>query len=230
MKLGPLLVTVLIVGAMFAFFFWLSRKRKGEVAAARAATVARGWTWVERDDTVFAGLTPLMFSAGQRQWADDVIKAPDFVAYSFHWVTGRGDRKDTHSRRVAMLKTGVRLPMMEVVPQTIVSAAETAITSGDMDVELAAFNRAWSVRTTVAPVAHAVLHPRMIERFMDPGMKFRSVFFDQGWIGIVDNVVNTAAVVDHAVDAVAVAREVEALVPPHLVREYGDGEAGAASQ
>jgi len=228
MKLGPLVIVVLVVAAIVVFFWWLARKRKGEVAAASAAASARGWTWVGKDDSVFAGLTPLMFGEGQRRWADDVVKGDDFVAYSFHWVTGRGDRKDTHTRRVTMVSTGVQLPMMEVVPQTVVSSVETAMSGGDMDVELAAFNKGWSVRSTVAPAAHAVLHPRMIERLMDPAMRFRSVFFDQGRIGIVDLVVQTPDLIDHATATVAIAKEIQALVPPHVVREYGGSDAGQA--
>ena len=110
------------------------------------------------------------------------------------------------------------------------SSVETAMSGGDMDIELAAFNRAWSVRSTVATAAHAVLHPRMVERFMDPAMRFRGVFFDQGWLGIVDNVVQVPALVDHAADTVTVAKEFEALIPPHLVREFGGSDSAPAPQ
>jgi hypothetical protein len=220
-SIGTVVVVVLVIGAIVGFLVWSARKRKVEVATVSAAVAARGWTWAENDNSVFAGLAPMMFGAGRNQRADDVVKGPDFVAYSFRWITGQGDRKDTHTRRVTMVRTPVRLPMMEVVPQNVVTAIETAASGGDLDVELAAFNKAWSVRSTEQSVSHAVLHPRMIERFMDPQMRFRGVFFDAGWIGIVDNVVPTATLADHAESTVAVAREIEALLPPHLVREYG---------
>lgn len=219
--IGTIVVVVLVVGAIVGFFVWSARKRKAEVATLSAAVTARSWAWAENDNSVFAGLTPMMFSAGRDQRADDVVKGPDFVAYSFRWVTGQGDRKDTHTRRVTMVRTPVRVPMMEVVPQNVVASIETAASGGDMDVELAAFNKAWSVRSTEQSVAHAVLHPRMVERFMDAQMRFRGVFLDAGWIGIVDNAVPTATLAEHAESTVAVAREIEALIPPHVVREYG---------
>lgn len=119
-----------------------------------------------------------------------------------------------------MLVAGPTLPLLEVEADTIVAKMRTTVAGGDHDVELAEFNKAWSVRTSDERVGHAVLHPAMIERFMNPDLYGRSVFFEKGRIGLVDYVVQLEDIVTHTDASVAVLRELEALIPQHLRTEF----------
>lgn len=217
-----LIIFVIFVAGLVAFVVWLVRKRKAEVATLMPQLASRGWSHAERDDSVFAGLSALPFGRGNGAMARDVLRAsdPEFVAYTYRWRTGSGEHKNDHTRRITMLKQGPEVPLFEVEPQTVVARVETAAAGGDLDVELADFNRAWSVRATDPRVTHAMLHPRMVERFMHPDMFGRGVFFEGGWIAMVDQGVQTPMLAEHAEQSLAILRELAALIPPHLVKEF----------
>lgn len=216
-----LIVVVVFIGGLVAFFWWLAAKRKSEVAGLQPQLTPHGWTWSDRDDQAFAGLTVLPFERGHSQRAHDVIRGaqPAMLAFTYRWTTGSGDNRNRHVRRVTMLKAGPVIPRTEVEPDTVVAKLETAAAGGDLNVELEDFNKAWSVRASDQRISHALLHPRMIERLMQPDLFGRGVFFENGWIGIVDYVVQVRDMVDHARNTLAVASDIADLIPAHLVRE-----------
>lgn len=218
----PVLVLIVVfVGCLVAFFWWLGAKRKSEVAGLQSQLTPHGWTWSERDDHVFAGLTVLPFERGHSQRAHEVIHGaqPPIIAFTYRWTTGSGDNRNRHVRRVTMIKAGPVIPRTEVDPNTAVAKLETAAAGGDLTLELDDFNKAWTVRATDQRISHALLHPRMMERLMRPDLFGRGVFFENGWIGVIDHVVQVRDMVDHARATVAVASDIADLVPPHLVQE-----------
>jgi hypothetical protein len=147
-------------------------------------------------------------------------EVPAFTAFTYMWRTGSGDSKNSHTRQITMLRTGPVLPRTEVEPQTIVARAETAAAGGDLDIELADFNRAWSVRSQDQRVSHALLHPRMVERIMQPDLSGRGIFFENGHLAIVDHVIHVPRLAEHTASTVEVLRELAALIPSHLAKEY----------
>lgn len=120
-----------------------------------------------------------------------------------------------------MLMRSLKLPKLEIEADTAVAKMRTAAAGGDHDVELAQFNKAWSVRATDERVSHAVLNPAMVERFMKPDLLGRAVFFEKGRIGLVDQVVQLEDIVLHTDASVAVLRDIEALIPDFLRVEFG---------
>jgi hypothetical protein len=220
-SIPSLILLVVVTGAIVGFFWWLAAKRRSDVAGLTPHLQQHGWTWAERDDQVFAGLTAIPFGRGHSQRAHEVIQGTEPVmrAFTFRWTTGSGDNRNRHVRRVTMIKAGPVIPLTEVEPDTVVAKLETAAAGGDLNVELADFNKAWSVRATDQRISHALLHPRMIERFMQPDLYGRGVFFEQGWIGVIDHVVQVRDVVDHTRSTLAIASDLADLIPPHLVRE-----------
>jgi hypothetical protein len=216
------IVVIIFVLGMVGFVVWLVLKRKADVAGLRTEVEQHGWSLVERDDALVEGYVSLPFGRGHAQHARDVIRgdSPTFVAFTYLWRTGSGDSKNSHTRQVTMLAAGPVLPRTEVEPQTIVARAETAAAGGDLDVELADFNRAWSVRSEDTRVSHALLHPRMVERIMQPDLFGRGIFFENGRVAIVDHVVQVPHLAEHTAATLVILQELADLIPPHLARDY----------
>ncbi len=221
----PIIATVLVIGMVGGVGAWVvldGRKRKAATAALAAPLSERGWTLTARGDQVAAGLSVVPFGAGSQRRCEDVIQSRDkgIVSFTYRWTTGSGEHKNHHTRRVTMLLGGPKLPKLEVDADTVVAKLRAAVSGGDHNVELAEFNKAWSVRATDERVGHAVIHPLMIDRFMKPDLVGRSVFFEKGRIGLVDYVVKLEDIVIHADAAVATLHDIDRLIPELLRAEF----------
>jgi hypothetical protein len=216
------IVFVLFVAGMIAYIVWVLRKRKNELALVKTEAQSRNWQFMERDDSRATGFESLPFGRGHSQHASDVLTddAGSFSSFTYTWRTGSGDSKNSHTRRITALQSGAFIPRTEVEPQTIVAKVETAAAGGDLDVELADFNRAWSVRAADPRVSHALLHPRMVERIMAPDLVGRGIFFEGGYVAIVDYVIQTPQLVAHTEVTIAILEELGALIPGHLAKEF----------
>ncbi len=221
----PIIATVLIIGMVGGVGAWVvidGRRRKATTAALAAPLSERGWTLAVRGDQVVAGLSVVPFGAGSQRRCEDVIQSRDkgIVSFTYRWTTGSGKHKNSHTRRVTMILGGPKLPRLEVEADTMVAKMRAAASGGDHNVELAEFNKAWSVRATDERVGHAVIHPLMIDRLMQPDLMGRSVFFENGRIGLVDYVVQLEDIVIHTDSAVATLRDIDALIPDFLRSEF----------
>lgn len=221
----PVIATVLIivmVGGVGAWIMYDARTRKRTNAALVEQAGALGWSFVERDDAVAASFTGVPFGATKAARSEDVLRSADgeVTSFTYRWRTGGGGNTNDHTRRVTVLRAGPTLPRLEVEPGTVIAKANALAHGSEMDLELAAFEKAWSVRATDQRVGHAVMHPRMIERFMKQDLWARSVFFEAGFVGIVDQIIQRPHVATHTVDTVAVLRELEALIPDFLRTEF----------
>jgi len=221
----PIIATVLImvmIGGVGAWVVSDGRKRKATTAALAEPLSARGWTLAERGDQVAAGLTVVPFGAGSQRRCEDVIQSrdKDVVSFTYRWTTGSGKHKNHHTRRVTMLMGGPKLPKLEVDADTVIAKLRAAASGGHHNIELAEFNKAWSVRLTDERVGQAVIHPLMIDRFMQPDLFGRSVFFEKGRIGLVDYVVQFEDIVIHTDAAVATLRDIDRLIPEFLRAEF----------
>ncbi len=221
----PIIATVLMivmVGGVGAWIVIEGRRRKATTAALAEPLSARGWTLAERGDHVAAGLTVVPFGAGSQRRCEDVIQSrdKDIVSFTYRWTTGSGKNKNHHTRRVTMLMGGPNLPKLEVEADTVIAKMRAVASGGDHNVELAEFNKAWSVRATDERAGHAVLHPLMIDRFMQPDLWGRAVFFERGGVGLVDYVVQFEDIVTHTDAAVATLRDIDRLIPEFLRAEF----------
>jgi hypothetical protein len=129
-----------------------------------------------------------------------VIRASDKrgASFTYRWTTRSGEQKIDHKKRVTMILWGPKLPKLEV------EAGAVPTTSHVADER----------------VGQAMMHPEMIDRLTKPDLVGRSVFFDKGRIGLVDEAVPLADIVIHTDVSVAVLREIEALIPVALRAEF----------
>ncbi len=221
----PVIATVLIIAMVGGVGAWVvidARTRKRTNASLIEQAGALGWGFVERDDAVASTFTGVPFGKAKAGRSEDVLRSADgeVTSFTYRWRTGGGGNTNYHTRRVTVLRAGPTMPRLEVEPGTVIAKANALAHGSEMNLELVDFEKTWSVRATDDRVGHAVMHPRMMERFMRQDLWARSVFFEAGYVGIVDLVVQRPHLVTHTVDTVAVLREIEALIPDFLRADY----------
>jgi hypothetical protein len=199
----PIIATVLVIGMVGGVGVWVildARKRKAATAMLAAPLAQRGWTLTVRGDQVVAGLTADPFGAGSHRRCEDVIRTTDkrLVSFTYRWTTGSGDHKIDHKKRVTMILGGPKLPKTEVEPGAVPT----------------------TVRAADERVGRAIMHPQMSDRLTQPDLVGRSVFFEKGRIGLVDDVVPLADIVIHTEASAAALRDIDALIPADLRTEF----------
>lgn len=216
----PIIAAVLIIAMVGGVGTWVAidaRKRKAATAALVVPLAERGWSLAARGDQVIAGMSAAPLGTGSQRRCEDVIRSRDrgLVSFTYRWTTGSGEHKSQQARRVVMLVGRPKLPKLEVA-----SARADAAAGGGPSVEESEFPMGWSVRTANERVGHAVLHSRMIERFMRPDLVGRSVFFEKGRIGLVDEALPLDDIVAHTDAAIATLRDIDALLPESVRSEF----------
>jgi|GEM_PF-2163123 len=212
------IAVILLVGLVGAVGAWVvldARKRKAVTATLVAPLAERGWTLAVRGDQMAAALSSAPFSTGSQRRCEDVIRSAgkSVVSFTYQWSTGSGKGRVHHSRRVTMLVGGLKLPKLEVETNAATAGGELGSQSVD-------FATAWIVRATDEHARQAILHERMRDRFMEPDLMGRSVFFEKGRIGLVDHVVPLEDIVLHTDAAVATLQDIESLIPDSLRVEF----------
>ncbi|NYI40101.1 hypothetical protein [Demequina lutea] len=203
----PIIATVLILGMVGGVGAWVvldGRKRKAATASLAGPLSERDWNLTVRGDQVVAGLTAAPFGAGSHRRCEDVIRSADkrLVSFTYRWTTGSGEHKSDHTKRVTMIVGGPKLPKLEV------------------EVEVEAGADTTNVRAADESVGQAIMHPQMKERFMRPDLMGRSVFFEKGRIGLVDDAVPLEDIVMHTDVSAAALREIDALIPVALRAKF----------
>jgi hypothetical protein len=201
--MDPIIAAVLVIGMVGGVGTWVvldARKRKAATASLTAPLSERAWNLTVRGDQVVAGLTAAPFGVGSQRRCEDVIRSSDkrVASFTYRWTTGAREQKVDHKKRVTMLIGGPKLPTLEVeagaVPTTTRAADER--------------------------VGQAIMNPQMIDRFKQPDLMGRSVFFEKGRIGLVDEAVPLDDIVAHTDVSVAVLREIDALIPVGVRAEF----------
>lgn len=201
--MDPIIAAVLVIGMVGGVGTWVvldARKRKAATASLTAPLSERGWNLAVRGDQVVAGLTSAPFGVGSQRRCEDVIRSSDkrLASFTYKWTTGSGEQKIDHTKRVTMILGGPKLPKLEVAAGAVPT----------------------TTRATDERVGQAIMHPQMIDRLKEPDLVGRSVFFEKGRIGLVDEAVPLADIVIHTDVSVAVLREIDTLIPVAVRAEF----------
>lgn len=167
---GGLLVVVAVVAVLAAVGAWWWQRRRQEELVAWAH--ASGWSFTPRDPglglaTLHAG-TP--FGQGSGRTASEVLvgvyEGRTAVSFTYAWSTGSGDERRQHRAHVVGVALPAYLPTLELTPEGLGARVAKAFGARDLHVESAAFNAAYRVDTSDPRTAHAILHPRLLERLL----------------------------------------------------------------
>ena len=154
-----------VVAGLVAYANHLAAQRRREGMARLAS--ARGWTYVERDDSWVNRFHDAPFGIGFSQKAVNVVRGEHdhrkFVAFDYWYSTREGSGKSRRTVRhvcsvIAITTTGV-LPDLRVMPENMFSRLVTRITNSDIELESEQFNRAFTITCDDRKFATDVLHP-----------------------------------------------------------------------
>lgn len=170
--LFALLVPVALVGS---FLYQRHREKLLREWAARV-----GWTYVGTDRSLVSRWQGQPFGIGSSRNATEVVTGPfagrQAMSFAYRYTTGSGKNRSTHTFHVVALALPTYLPMVELTPDGLGAKLAKTFGGQDIDFESEAFNDAWRVRAHDPKIAHDVVHPRLMERLLQPdarGMAIR---------------------------------------------------------
>ncbi|WP_144276244.1 hypothetical protein [Demequina sp. NBRC 110053] len=191
-----------------------------------AFAAAHGWDFVGTSNEYGGRFHAYPFARGVRRRQESVVRG-DFSGVrcaSFAQVyeertDGDGDATVTTAHHVTLAELPVRLPRLDIVPETLAAQVAKTLGGGDVDVESHAFNTEWRVIADDPRYAHAVLDPRMIERLLAPDALGAPIRIEGGAVYTWTPGRQGASGLARRLAVVAgIARR----IPPHVLREFRD--------
>lgn len=199
--------------------FWLQRKRRERLMGwARL----NGWTYLSSDPSLVDLSTRHPFGQGRARRTSEVLRGRfqgrDALSFVYSWKTGSGKSESTHTAHVVALALPAYLPIVEVTPEGVLDRIATAVGVQDLRFESEAFNRAFRVQAYDERTAYAVIHPRLMERLLQPDARGEAWRTDGTWIlswrsGATD--------VDSLAARFGLLSAVVASVPRHVWQDHG---------
>lgn len=177
MATAALVVAVLVIGGLVAWFGYVQAKKRREQFAAFAAS--QGWSYVAADNRLTGQWNGEPFGYGDHRRALNVVTGPfqgrHIVAFDYSYQThtqGRNGRRTTTTHKfgvVAMQMPGA-LPYLQIEHEGIFGGAvANALGFRDIQFESEQFNRTFRVKAADDRFGHAVVHPRMMEMLLARG-------------------------------------------------------------
>lgn len=192
-----------------------------------------GWTYAAADASYAGRLRGYPFSQGRERRHRDVLSG-DYSGVHCTTLTHQCVDKDNDGNTTGILnyqatfaEIPVRLPTIDILPEGAFDKVALAIGGDDVNVEHAGFNRSYRVRTTDPRTAHAVLHPRFVEKLVHTDLHGHALRIDNGLVILWSE--GRSGVEDLAARLAVVASAVR-LLPTHLVREFTDKGYGRGEQ
>jgi hypothetical protein len=152
----------------------------------RQYAMQMGWDYLAADPTLVDVFTSPPFGQGrQRSWTDSMrgtIRDREFIVFGYRYVTGSEENRTVHDVRVCAVRIPGHLPLVRVGPENPATRMMTAFGETDVDVESEDFDRRWRVWSRDERAAHALLTPRMIERFLEPDLVLKTITFEPGFL------------------------------------------------
>ncbi|UFU02750.1 hypothetical protein LQF12_14870 [Ruania suaedae] len=165
-----LVVVLLVVGHQKA-------KKRREYLARWAA--ARGWRYTRSSPHLVSRWRSEPFGRGSSRRATNVLSG-DFhgrhvVSMAYQYTTGSGKNRSTHHFHVIALHLPAALPWLQLSPESVGDSIAKFFGGQDIEFESQAFNEAWRVKAPPGQYAFDVIHPRMMERLMQPDALGRTI-------------------------------------------------------
>ncbi len=169
---APWVLALVILAMVLGVGVRVWRATRG-YGAPRALAERLGLRWYVTDGTLAHRWRRGPFAGTDGATATEVLtgtwRGREVVALHHAAVRGSQDSAAaTRVRRVAAIALPAALPWVELTPQGPVDRVRTAFGGQDLVLESAAFNDAWLVRAEDPRAAHALLHPRVMERLLRP--------------------------------------------------------------
>ncbi|MBD7918477.1 hypothetical protein H9657_09330 [Cellulomonas sp. Sa3CUA2] len=225
---GPevvLLVVVAVVGPVVAWLGNRWQQRRHERLAAWGSL--NGWDYVRYDRGLERIQTGVPFSTGDSHAAIEVMRRDwqgrPAVSFTYRWVTGTGKERSTSYAHVVALRLPAYLPRLEVTAEGVGARLVKLAGGKDLQLELAAFNREYRVVAADERTAHAVLHPRLMERLLRSDALGRPWRIEGTWLVTWDD---GRTDVDRVAGRLMLLGAIADAVPRHVWQDHGHDPAG----
>jgi hypothetical protein len=156
--------------------------------AGIAATVAMHHLGhVDEDPARTAYFSSAPFGIGDSRRARDIVwgtfAGRPFETFAYSYETHSTDAEGkptttTHSFQITWVPLPGPLPTLRLMSDNALLRGLTHLGARDLDVESHEFNQLWKVVADDERIGHAILTPRMIERFLQPDVGGRTFVFE----------------------------------------------------
>lgn len=209
--------------AAICLFVWLSSLRSRGVRRHNAAR-ATGLGWRQGSASYWAGLKSEPFDTAGVAVSDGSLHGVwhGYPAESIYYAAAIDDESAmNHTHRVELVVIDARFPELAIAPRHGRFHLER---SDDLQFESAEFNRRFLVSTSEPAFAHAILHPRMLERLLQPDVRGLDITLER-------NVVMTSRwsmlkTVRGLEKRLTVLTDIAELIPEHAKSQYGEAHLG----
>lgn len=171
-------VAVLVLFLAVVGFVWWSHRRRLQRKREWAASV--GWVLVGTDRTLPGRWSERPFGVGRRRRVTELVvgtfEGRPAMSFAYRYTTGAGRNQRTLTFHVVAMALPAYLPTLELTPDNALQRFTSRFGAQDIQFESKAFNDAWRIVARDERFAHSVLHPRLMERLLQPdatGMSWR---------------------------------------------------------
>lgn len=227
-SLFPLLFVAVIAFGIYSAIrnYKLAKLREAAIDATVAAHHL-GHLDEAPDRVDYFGSAP--FGTGDNRRARDVVwgtlggRPFETFAYSYETHTTDADGRrhtTTHHFQVTWVPLPGPVPTMRLTSDNGLLRALTHLGARDLEVESHDFNQRWKVACDDERVGHAILTPRMIERFLEPHAAGRDFTFEgSALVGVSPQVSDLGDLQS----VVSVLHSIVDLIPPFLFEPRASG-------
>jgi hypothetical protein len=175
--LGVLLLPLVLAGGALAAAGWVRHRRLRRLQEWAASV---GWTYLGGDRSLVRRWRGRPFDIGDSKRVSELVAGTfagrPALSFRFECTTGTGKNRSTLTYHVVTTALPTWLPTLELMPENVATRLARALGFPDIELESEEFNRVWRVGAGDHRFAHAVLHPRLMERLLRPdarGMSWR---------------------------------------------------------
>lgn len=219
------LIAAVIGGALWAWDALLAHRHSREV---REFALTHGWEYTQRSYGYGRRFNGHPFGVGTKQRQEDIItgtfaglRCATFT-HRYEFRTSRDDSASVKQAfQITLAELDMTLPRLDLVPESFGTRAWQLVGGGDIDLESAAFNRAWHVVCSDRRYAVNVLEPRMMERLMQPDALGYAIRIDAGAVFIWQPDPQGIADLSRRLSVVT---SIAKRIPPHVARPHEEAE------
>src|SRR5690625_4507189 len=163
------LIVVVIALVVAALAYLYNRKRQ---EALRAYAEERGWQYRPQDPALVRRWPGPPFGVGSSRRASEVLTGTfhghQAVSFNYQYTTGSGKNRTTTHFHVVGLHLPAPLPWLRLSPEHFGTRIGKFFGMQDLEFESHAFNDTWRVQGPEGQFPYDFIHPRMMERLMQP--------------------------------------------------------------
>lgn len=173
---GLLIAPVVLIAGLIVFSV---QDQKRRLQACRDWCTRSGWALVGSDRSLSGRWHGAPFDVGRSRRASEVVtgrfRGHPVTSFGYQYTTGSGKNQHTVRHHVVAMALPVRLPTLQLTNDGFGASLAKSFGGQDIQFESVAFNEAWRVESPDPRTAHAVLHPRLMERLLAPDARRLSI-------------------------------------------------------